>query len=106
MQKIIKRFSIILIIMIFTYNQSFSQINTSSPYSRFGIGDIENQALGRSLALGGTSVGIRLPYEINIINPASYSALPVQTFIFQVGVLPAVLHPDNLPVLLKLLHKV
>ncbi len=68
------------------YGELFSQINTNSPYSRFGLGDIENQALGRSIAMGGTAAGIRLPFEINIINPASYSALPLQTFLFQAGI--------------------
>ena len=67
MQKKIKIFSTVIMVMIFMYGELFSQINTNSPYSRFGLGDIENQALGRSIAMGGTAAGIRLPFEINII---------------------------------------
>lgn len=62
-----------------------SQVNTSSPYSRFGIGEIENFSLGRAKAMGGISSGMRLPFEINMYNPASYSAVPKSVFLFQVG---------------------
>ena len=72
-------------LLIFT-NLTFSQINTSSPYSRFGIGDTETLALGKSLGMGGTAIALRSPYEINIVNPASYTSLPTQSFLFQVGV--------------------
>ncbi|NPA44643.1 MAG: PorT family protein, partial [Chlorobi bacterium] len=63
-----------------------SQVNTSSPYSRFGVGEMENFSLGRTKAMGGISSGIRLPFEINMYNPASYSAIPQNSFLFQVGI--------------------
>ena len=62
-----------------------AQVNTSSPYSRFGIGEIENFSLGRSKSMGGISSGMRLPFEINIQNPASYTVIPKHVFLFQVG---------------------
>lgn len=63
-----------------------AQVNTSSPYSRFGIGEIENSSLGRTKGMGGISSGIRLPFEINTYNPASYTAVPSKVFLFQVGI--------------------
>ena len=80
------KLAILTVVLLLFSVQTFSQINTSSPYSRFGIGDTENLTLGKSLAMGGTSVAVRSPYEINIVNPASYSAIPIQSFLFQLGV--------------------
>ncbi len=74
-----------LAVLIFSSGLS-AQINTSSPYSRFGIGEIANQNLGRSNGMGGISTGLRLPFEINTVNPASYSAIPSKVFLFQVGI--------------------
>lgn len=77
---------IIITLLILALGQATAQVNTSSPYSRFGIGDVESQALGGSLAMGGTSVGVLSRLEINPVNPASYFAIPHQTFLFQAGV--------------------
>lgn len=77
---------IIITIALFLLNfEMTGQVNTSSPYSQFGIGDIENQILGRANGMGGISSGLRLPFEINMNNPASYSAIPRNIFLFQVG---------------------
>ncbi len=81
-----KKNLIIVLIFILLGSSLNAQVNTSSPYSRYGIGDIENEVLGRGLGMGGISTGLRLPLEINTINPASYSALPNKVFLFQVGV--------------------
>jgi hypothetical protein len=73
------------ILLLLSYSAS-AQLNTSSPYSRFGIGDVESQSMGRSSAMGGISIGLSLPFEINITNPASFSAIPLQIFLFSAGV--------------------
>lgn len=57
----------------------FSQKSTShSPYSQFGLGQMRNDLLPQTRAMGGISSGVRylagLP-TLNIANPASYSAL-------------------------------
>jgi hypothetical protein len=75
----------VFVIALLIGSASYAQTNTSSPYSSFGIGILENQALGKSLGMGNVSVGLRTPLEINVINPASYTALPAQGFLFQVG---------------------
>jgi hypothetical protein len=71
-------------LIIFSFGVN-AQTNTYSPYSRYGIGNIENQSLGRAIGMGGISTGLRLPFELNIENPASYSAIPGKVFLFQVG---------------------
>lgn len=56
------------------------QATISSPYSDYGVGLLEpgNFAFGRSM--GGISQGLRSPVDINIMNPASYSAIRLTTF--------------------------
>lgn len=60
--------------------------NTSSPYSRFGMGELQPYAFGRSVAMGGASLASRYNKQINISNPASYTAIDSLAFIFEFGV--------------------
>lgn len=75
----------LLTILLFTVGSASAQITTGSPFSAYGYGIMENQASGTSVGLGGTSVGLRFPSEINTVNPAAYSAIPQQTFLFNAG---------------------
>ncbi|NLB92280.1 MAG: hypothetical protein GX792_02535 [Bacteroidales bacterium] len=59
--------------------------NTSSPYSRFGIGDLQPYSFGRSVAMGGASLASRNAQQINISNPASYTAQDSLVFMFEFG---------------------
>lgn len=81
-----KKILILLLVVFMSILGTKAQVNTSSPYSRFGIGNIENQTLGRAKSMGGISSGLRLPFEINMYNPASYTAIPGKVFLFQVGI--------------------
>ena len=60
--------------------------NTSSPYSKFGVGDLSSIAYGRNLALGSSGLGIRDPYLLNLKNPASLTAIDSLNFLFETGV--------------------
>jgi hypothetical protein len=60
--------------------------NTSSPYSRFGLGDLQSYSFGRSSAMGGASLASRNNQQINISNPASYTAVDSLAFMFEFGV--------------------
>lgn len=60
--------------------------NTTSPYSRFGLGDLQTRSLGRTFAMGGASLGSRNSLQINMANPASYTAVDSLTFLFEFGV--------------------
>ena len=46
--------------------QSFAQTITSSPYSRFGLGELQQTNTVVSIAMGGISNGLRLENVINL----------------------------------------
>jgi len=60
--------------------------NTSSPFSRFGLGDLAPYSYGRSAAMGGASLASRHSVQINSSNPASYTANDSLSFIFDFGI--------------------
>ncbi len=60
--------------------------NTSSPYSRFGLGDLNPYGFGRSAAMGGASLASRYGQQINLSNPASYTAIDSLVFMFEFGI--------------------
>lgn len=62
-----------------------SSINTFSPYSFYGLGDLYSQGSASSRAMGGVGLGARSAVEINYLNPASYSSIKQQTALFHVG---------------------
>lgn len=65
---------------------SFAQNNnTSSPFSRFGLGDIHSYSYGRFAGMGGASLGSRHHVQINSANPASYTGIDSLSFIFEFG---------------------
>jgi hypothetical protein len=63
--------------------QGQNEIN--SPYSSYGIGDINHSSNGMLDAMGGASYGMQSPYFINFRNPASYAAFDSLSFIADVG---------------------
>ncbi|MDL2254785.1 hypothetical protein LJB78_00695 [Bacteroidales bacterium OttesenSCG-928-J16] len=66
------------------YSLSAQSISTS-PYSRFGIGELIPQTNTRSKAMGGISQGLNYSGEINFNNPASYSTFDTLTFLLDFG---------------------
>lgn len=63
-----------------------AQTRISSPYSRFGIGDLHRNSNARYLATGGYSLGVRDPASVNFMNPASYSGFDTLSFVFEGGI--------------------
>lgn len=53
---------------------------TSSPYSRYGYGELQSMSVGATRAMGGIGYGIRDHRVINPMNPASYSSIDSLTF--------------------------
>lgn len=64
---------------------SFSQGRVGSPYSRYGIGDVNANSQARNSAMGG--VGYATPYmdDVNYKSPASIGEIDTLTFIFNFG---------------------
>lgn len=58
---------------------------TTSPYSFFGIGDIEQYENGQTAGFGGTGIGIQNKYHLNLKNPASYASFDSLSFKFEFG---------------------
>ncbi len=60
--------------------------NTTSPFSRYGLGDLNPYGYGRTSAMGGASLGSRHSLQINSSNPASYNSIDSLSFLFEFGV--------------------
>lgn len=57
----------------------------NSTYSRFGLGLQRDQSQGFNRSMGGVGVGVRLGSRVNMLNPASYSAIDSLSMILDVG---------------------
>lgn len=62
-----------------------AQNEINSPYSSYGIGDINRSSNGILDAMGGVSYGMQNPYYINFRNPASYAAFDSLSFVADVA---------------------
>lgn len=58
-----------------------ASLNTYSPYTFYGIGDIHNEGIAVTRAMGGASVGFRNYLYVNPLNPASYSSVRKNSFL-------------------------
>jgi hypothetical protein len=65
----------------------FAQTSTNSPYSRFGLGQLNPQGFDKGRAMGGIGLGLRVSNQLNYINPASYSAIDTMSSVFDFGVM-------------------
>ncbi len=74
-----------LLLFPFTILAQFNN-NTSSPYSRYGLGELHSYSFGRSTAMGGASIASRYETQINLANPASYTAIDSLGFMFEFGI--------------------
>ena len=84
MNKLIKKFALIVILVLLPVLNALAQ-TTSSPYSVFGLGYLEGNSLGPSKAMGGTGIAFPSDRSINLLNPASYSGIDSLVSIFEVG---------------------
>ena len=57
-----------------------------TPYSQYGYGTIDDNATGNQRAIGGTGIGMRNNLQINMMNPASYTAIDSLTFMFDFSI--------------------
>lgn len=64
---------------------AWGQNGANSPFTRYGFGQLADQSLGGNKAMGGIGIGLRDGAQINVSNPASYTAVDSLTFLFEVG---------------------
>lgn len=64
---------------------TIAQKLSSSPFSRYGVGELYHQANGRQIAMGNTGIGDFNSFHISKLNPASISSLKPNNVIFEIG---------------------
>src|SRR5665648_895641 len=62
------------------------QNNTNSPYSVYGIGELEYTGGGQNMGMGGSGIALRSDLFLNSTNPASLTAIPQQSLITDLGI--------------------
>jgi len=68
------------------YSQSSNSLNTFSPYTFYGIGDLHQAGTTSSRSMGGIGVAYWTPFEVNLLNPAAYSNARPQSAVLSFGV--------------------
>ena len=76
-------FSLVLLSVTASIN---AQNGVNTPYSRYGFGIMSERAMGFNKGMGGVAQGFRNGQEVNIANPASYSAVDSLTALFDLGI--------------------
>jgi len=63
-----------------------SEALTSSPYSLYGLGVINQTSIGKFNSLGYSGIGVKSAYDLNNLNPANYALIPQNSFLYDIGV--------------------
>ena len=68
--------ALILVFSLFSAEIACAQTSGISPYSRYGIGDLQDESSVLNFSMGGTGIAYHndasTPFFINLKNPASY----------------------------------
>ncbi|WP_439182356.1 hypothetical protein [Carboxylicivirga taeanensis] len=72
--------------MAFVSHAALAQNRTYSPYSRYGIGELQADGFGRNAAMGHTGIALSSSYNLNNVNPASYYSMDSISFFFEGGI--------------------
>ncbi len=59
---------------------------SSSPYSLYGLGVTNEMSTGKTNALGKSGIAMPLSSSINNLNPASYGKIPLNRFLYDIGI--------------------
>lgn len=78
----------ILCVLLFTIlsTLAIAQNNTNSPYTRYGYGQLSDHNSAKNKAMGGIGYAVRDGLQLNLLNPASYSAVDSLTLLFEGGI--------------------
>lgn len=75
----------ITILLLCIKLSGFSQATNISPYSRYTLGDLNPVWFAQNSALGGSTVALVDSFQVNVLNPASYSFTAFQSPVFDVS---------------------
>lgn len=73
------------LILILSISNALAQSISFSPYSVYGIGVLKERTSAHNRALSETGIGIRDDYNLNTLNPASYTSVHAVTQISEIG---------------------
>jgi hypothetical protein len=79
--------TLILLLIVSIPKLNFSQNLTSSPYSIFGIGEINPKGSSLNVAMGGSGIALKSVTGLNSLNPASYNTIDSLFFIYEIGIM-------------------
>jgi len=79
------RYFKIFLLLLLTAQLSVGQKLVNSPYARFGPGTLEPIGSFKSLGMGRIGVALSDPLNISYQNPASYSSVDTNSFVFDFG---------------------
>ena len=77
--------SLVVVFCIIFSTTAFAQLGTSSPYSRFGLGDLQGNMFPKYNALGSGVTAISSENIVNPSNPATYTSFKPNSFLFSTG---------------------
>ncbi|MDN5291603.1 MAG: hypothetical protein PWQ06_1842, partial [Anaerophaga sp.] len=83
MHKLI-RYHFLLLALVVSLT-TYAQKKTYSPFSRYGIGELNTAGYGQNAGMANTGIGVRTNEHLNFMNPASYSAIDTMSFFFETG---------------------
>lgn len=83
--KIIKPLIVSLLAMFSTAMPSVGQNTALSPYTRYGYGNLSDNATAAQRSMGGVGYAMHSGRQINVMNPASYASIDSLTFLFDMG---------------------
>lgn len=79
-------YALILVVMPLVLPfMSQAQTTISSPYSRYGLGELKRGTYGQTASMGRATTALRDNKTINPFNPASFSAVDTLSFLFDLG---------------------
>ena len=88
-KKLVSKLLILSILLTVSVNAAKAQttdaLGTYTPYSLFGIGDLEKHGTAFNKGMGGIGVGVRDSRFINYANPASITERDTLSFMFDFG---------------------
>lgn len=82
----IKLLSFLFLLSLIPFVGQAQNINTVSPYTQYGYGQLADPSFGSQRAMGGIGYGLRNSEMINYMNPASYSSVDSMTFMLDFAV--------------------
>lgn len=84
----LKSFLAVMVALLATVSTALAQtssINAFSPYSMYGIGEINTPGTLASRSMGGVGVAARQTGMVNLLNPAGFSLVTRKSFLLNVG---------------------